>query len=406
MSSKRILLLGGAYAQIPMIMEAVGRGYYVMTCDYLPDNPGHQLAHEYHNVSTTDFKGVLQLARKLNPDLVVAYASDPAAQTAAYVSEQLDLPGNSFRSVRLLSEKDLFRKLLTENRFNVPEFMVINEGEDPEEILSGFALPFIMKPTDSSGSKGITKVDHISGIKRAFEYAMQFSRNRRIIAEEYIGNEMGDIHGDGFVNQGELVFSCLGDHIYSNGSNPFNPCGTLWPSNLNNIEISGIEEDVRRIIRYCGFTTGSVNIEARLDEKGKRYIMEIGARNGGHFVPQAIKKSSGFDMVKAVLDALTGEPVKIPLPENRHTAYYALHSNNVGMLSHIRISDKLKPFISEFHQYVKPGDEVQLFNGANAAVGVLLLEFNSRHEMEYYISNMDQFIHLEILQENEYRRIF
>src|SRR5690554_5161638 len=104
--SKRILFLGGAYAQIPIIKEAKTRGWYIITCDYLPDNPGHKLADEYYNVSTTDYNGILNLAEKVKPDFVVAYASDPAAPIAAYVSEQLGLPGNSFESVKLLSEKD------------------------------------------------------------------------------------------------------------------------------------------------------------------------------------------------------------------------------------------------------------------------------------------------------------
>ena len=109
MSQKKILFLGGAYPQIPIIKEAKNRGWYTITCDYLPNNPGHKLADEYHNISTTDFEGILNLAKKIKPDFVVAYASDPAAPTAAYVSEKLGLPGNSFQSVQVLAEKDLFR---------------------------------------------------------------------------------------------------------------------------------------------------------------------------------------------------------------------------------------------------------------------------------------------------------
>ena len=91
---KRILFLGGAPTQVPPIEYALKQGYYVITCDYLPDNPGHKLAHEYHNVSTTDKEDVLRLANSLGIDGIVAYASDPAAPTAAYVAEQLELPGN------------------------------------------------------------------------------------------------------------------------------------------------------------------------------------------------------------------------------------------------------------------------------------------------------------------------
>ncbi|MFO7841296.1 MAG: hypothetical protein R6V48_03935, partial [Fidelibacterota bacterium] len=121
LDKKRVLFLGAAYAQMPIIREAKNRGWYVITCDYLPDNPGHKLADEYYNVSTTDFEGVLYLAKKVKPDFVLAYASDPAAPTAAWVSEQLGLPNNNYKSVQLLSEKDLFRKFLAQNGFNTPK---------------------------------------------------------------------------------------------------------------------------------------------------------------------------------------------------------------------------------------------------------------------------------------------
>ena len=96
---KRLLMLGGAMQQIPIIRMAKDMGHYVITCDYLPENPGHKLADEYYDISTTDLDGVLELAKGLDLDGIIAYASDPAAPTAAYVAEKLGLPGNPYESV-------------------------------------------------------------------------------------------------------------------------------------------------------------------------------------------------------------------------------------------------------------------------------------------------------------------
>ena len=112
---KKILMLGGSLYQTYAIKEAKRLGYYVITCDYLPENPGHQFADEYHNVSTTDKEAVLALAKELHIDGVVAYASDPAAPTAAYVAEKLGLPTSPYKSVEILSNKDLFREFLQKN---------------------------------------------------------------------------------------------------------------------------------------------------------------------------------------------------------------------------------------------------------------------------------------------------
>lgn len=141
MLRKRILFLGGAYAQIPIIREAKNRNMYVITCDYFPENPGHKLADEYFNVSTTDLNGVLKLAEKVKPDYVVAYASDPAAPTAAYVSEKLGLPGNSYHSILNLAHKHIFRNLLKSNGFNTPRFEVISQDEKVLEKLRECIIP-------------------------------------------------------------------------------------------------------------------------------------------------------------------------------------------------------------------------------------------------------------------------
>ncbi len=398
MRQKKILFLGGAFAQIPIIHEARKRGMHIVTCDYMPENPGHRLADEYFNVSTTDFEGVLKLATKVEPDFILAYASDPAAPTAAYVSEILGLPGNSYQSVRNLCEKDVFRNLLKGNGFNTPEFFLINENNNVHEKKSGLSFPYIIKPTDSSGSKGITKVYEQAGVEAAIKYALRFSRNQRIIAEELIETNEKQLHGDGFVLDGKLVFSYLGDHHYDKKVNPFVPFSTTWPSTRNKEEIHRIEECVDNAIHLSGYKNGPVNIEARITDNGEIYIMEIGPRSGGNFVPQIINYATGFDMVGATLDILMGKKVLWQPARRENAAYYVIYSETDGTLDRLVISNKLKPYIKEYHQYIKSGGKVSSFQGANAAIGILLMTFNDHETMEYIISNMREFVDLKIVQ--------
>lgn len=145
MGNLRVLFLGGAYSQVPIIKEAKCRGWYIIICDYLPDNPGHKYADEYYNVSTTDFEGVLKVAKKTKPDFIIAYASDPAAPTASWVSEQLGLPGNSYNSVQILAEKDLFRNFLTRNGFNTPNAISVGNDKEIKQV-EELAFPFYYQP--------------------------------------------------------------------------------------------------------------------------------------------------------------------------------------------------------------------------------------------------------------------
>ena len=198
-------MLGGSLYQTYAIKEAVKMGYYVITCDYLPSNPGHQYAHEYHNVSTTDKEAVLKLARQLNVDGIVAYASDPAAPTAAYVCEQLGLPTSPYKSVEILSKKHLFRKYLSDHGFNVPRAQSYTSYQEAEKDIDSFNLPIMVKPVDSSGSKGINKLTDKSKLKSYFDDALSYSRDKIVIMEEFIEKQGPQISGDAFSVNGELV---------------------------------------------------------------------------------------------------------------------------------------------------------------------------------------------------------
>ena len=118
---KTILLLGGSAQQIVAIETAKRLGYFTVLCDYLSDNPGQYVADKFYLVSTTDKDAVLEVAKNENVDGVLAYASDPAAPTAAYVAEKLGLPGSPYKSVEILCNKDRFRKFLSDNNFCTPK---------------------------------------------------------------------------------------------------------------------------------------------------------------------------------------------------------------------------------------------------------------------------------------------
>ncbi len=392
----KILFLGGAYAQIPILKEAKERGYYIITCDYLPNNPGHKLADEYYNVSTTDMQGVMDLARKVKPDFIIAYASDPAAPVAAYVSEKLGLPGNTFESVKILSEKDLFRDFLSQNDFCAPKAKSFLEGTISPELYKALEFPVIVKPTYSSGSKGVGIVYDSSKILEAATNAFSFSRNKRIIVEEFIDSNGEQLHGDGFIENGNLNFSYLGDHHFNLNINPFVPFSTTWPSKKSSKIIEKVEHQVSKIIKKTGFKNGPINIEARINNEGKVFIIEIGPRSGGNFVPQAIYYATGFDMVKATLNIFSGGKINFVNSIKHFSANYIIHSERDGVLIHLFLKEKLNPFICEFHQYIKPGGKVLSYQGSNAVIGILLMVFESREEMEDIITNMQKYIDLKI----------
>lgn len=384
---KRLLVLGGTHFQIPVIEYAKSQGHSVITCDYLPSNPGHALANEYHNVSTTDMESVLKLSERLRIDGITAFGSDPSAPTAAYVSERMGLPGNAFQVVETMAQKHRFRSFLVGNGFNTPFFRHYTELDCLLNDLGTFDRPMILKPVDSSGSKGVASIDSAEAIRSAFPEAMRFSRCNRVIVEEYIDGPQ--FHGDAFVNEGQVVFSYLGDHVFDGTT----VIGTMLPSRFPDELITEIERELQRFISLIGFRSGGLNVEfRRSNSNGTLYVMEIGPRNGGNLTPIIIQYASGFNFVKAAVDAALGfdfEPQSIS--KHGHYANLVLYSTQSGSFKGVEIHDDLQRRLLEACIYRRTGAEITSKGGSNTAVGALLLRFGTADEMHHYMRDSSRY---------------
>lgn len=390
---KRIMVLGGSNFQLPIIMRAKEMGLYVISCDYLPDNPGHKFSDEYHNVSTTDKEAVLELAKSLNIDAIVTLSSDPAIPTVAFVTDALGLSGPSPEAVTILSEKDKFRPLLSKLGLNVPKCYVVDSLTIPEEIKNSNSK-FVVKPVDSSGSKGITySSTNENELKHAIEYALQYSRAKRCILEDYIDGDQ--IHGDGYLQDGKLIYHYLGNHFFYTKSKNFIPVSTRWPCKYEGTEIlDAVVSQVESICNAVGYLTGPVNIEARVTDSGNVYIIEVSPRNGGNYVPIIQEHLTGFDFVSKIIHSSLGvdEEVDNNLCEKKVGAHYILHSEKDGVFKGVRISDEINGHIFFRKIFKTEEDDVKEYVGSNTTIGVLLLEFDSVQERDYLMGNIKKLI--------------
>lgn len=393
-------MLGGSIYQTYAIKEAVRQGHYVITCDYLPDNSGHKFAHEYHNVSTTDKEAVLELARELKVDGVVAYASDPAAPTAAYVCEKLGLPTSPYKSVEILSKKHLFRKYLAEHGFNVPKARSYVKYEDALAEIDDFQLPVMVKPVDSSGSKGINKLTDKSQLKAFVEDALSYSRDKIFLIEEFIVKKGPQISGDAFSVDGKLVFHCLGNEFYSTKvDKDFAPLGECWPTVMPKEVIDTLEVDLQRLITSLGMKSNAYNVEAIYGEDGKVYILELGARSGGSLIPQVSALATGVDMVPYVIKAALGEDcsdLKMA-PVKGFWSNYMAHANKTGKYVGIEYEENfMKNHLVDYVTDTKIGDPVHKYRDAQDCVGELILKYGNREQMDEVIENMNKYVTVKV----------
>ena len=150
-------------------------------CDQNKNSPGFKYSDENYRVSTTNKKKILKISQKLKINGIVSYVSDISAPTAAYVSEKMHLTGNSVKAVNTLVNKELFRNFLKKNKFNYPKFRVFKNKKNLNSFITKIKLPVFIKPIDSSGSKGVTKVKTYGQINNAIKTALKFSKKKKII---------------------------------------------------------------------------------------------------------------------------------------------------------------------------------------------------------------------------------
>lgn len=396
---KKILMLGGSTVQVAAIKKAKEMGLHVTVCDYLPQNPGQYVADEYYPVSTTDQELVLQLARKIKPDGVVCYATDAAAPTAAYVCEKMGLPGNPYESVRILSNKDLFRAYLHEHGFHAPQSGCYNSFDELVRDADRYAFPVMVKPVDSSGSKGVNKVYQKDQLRHAFDDAAQYTRCGRIIMEEFVEKSGYQISGDGFSVEGELVFRCFGNEFYgSNGIKEYVPLGECWPSVLPDSTQDQVHHELQRLITSLGMRTCAYNIEAILDQNNNVYIMELGARSGGSLIPQITQYATGVDMVEYVIKAALGEDCS-GLHMSRPKGFwsnYMVHSRKSGKLKKVSVDETIQKHFVEFVSDFKPGEAVTAFENSNHALGTMVFRYDSMDQMLELISKLPELVRVEL----------
>lgn len=400
MKQKKLMLLGGIRYLLPVIKAAHEQGYYVITADYLPDNIAHQYSDEYVNVSIIDKEAVLNIAREKEIDGIMSFGVDPGVITASYVQEQMGLPSfGPYESIVILQNKDKFRAFLAEHEFNVPWAFGFSSIEGAFEQKKKFSYPLIVKPTDSAGSKGCTRVDDETHLFFALEYAMKYSISGHIIVEEFIEKRGCSSDTDSYAQDGVLKFvSFSAQRFDANAINPYTPAAYSWPSTFTEEEERYLTSEIQRLITLLGLKTAVFNIEVRVGTNRKPYIMELTPRGGGNRLCEMLRYATGVDMITAITRAIVGDtPETIEQrPYNGHWAEIILHADKDGEFVDIEIAESMQAKVVEKDLWVKPGDMVRGFEGANDAIGTLVLRFNNQDEIERSITNQSSWLKIVV----------
>lgn len=301
---EKIVIIGANDFQNRLILKAKEIGYETHVFSWKCGDIGEQTADYFYPISITEKEKILEECKKIKPQGICSIASDLAVVTVNYVAENLGLTANSINSTLGCTNKYEMRKKMKTAGVRVPGFIKVKLNEENIDI-KDLEFPLIVKPTDRSGSRGITKIYKKEELKNAIEVSAKQSFDKEAIIEEYIeGNEYSC---ECISYKGEHTFLAF-TKKYTTGSPNFIETGHTQPSDINIEFQENIKQEIFKALDALEIKNGASHTEFKLDENGNCRIIEIGARMGGDCIgSDLVQISTGYDFVKMVIDVACGK---------------------------------------------------------------------------------------------------
>ncbi len=320
MTSKKLLILGGGHAEIPMIKAAKELGWYVITTGNNRDGLGHPYADKTVFADFSDKEAMLELARAEGVQAVCSGCNDFSLLSTVYVSEKLELPGHDSYATSLeIHHKDKYRALATRLGIPTPRALVVpkktdatgtdfatgQECADFDKAIASLTFPIIVKPVDLTGGKGIHRANNPEEARTAYKDACSRTRQDHIVVEEFV---TGTNHGfSAMLVKGKVAFAFADNEQYF--MNKYMVSGANSPSTSSNETLAKLRNYCERIASDLHLVDGILHIQYIEKADGTPVIIEICRRAPGDLYIKFVQYATGIDYPKFIVMAETGEDI-------------------------------------------------------------------------------------------------
>ena len=294
---KKILIIGAGEIQVPVIKKAKEMGLFVITTDFDPNAPGFKYSDVSEVVSTVDLEKNLNVAKKYKIDGVLT-TSDLPVNTVAYICEKLSLNGLSIESAKVSTNKYLLRKVLKKNGLKTPNFAIVYDKNELKSIINKFKFPIVMKPIDSSASRGVVKVFSEEELYKEYDESIKYSKSKKVILEEFIdGNEYSV---ECLIQNGNINIIAITEKTVT-GEPYFVEIRHVIPANLEQGKIDEVNKLVNDVVNIIGLDNSAAHIELKISSEGPT-IIEVGARLGGDYITSdLVPLATGTNMLENII---------------------------------------------------------------------------------------------------------
>lgn len=366
MKKKKVLILGAGVYQVPLIKKAKKLGFYTIVTSKAGEYPGFSFADKAYFEDIINYEAILEIARAEEIDGIVTAGTDVAIITIGRVCDALGLKGLSFETAKIACNKFLMKSKYKEFGVRTAKFRKVPFDLDAiKNMTKELRLPLIFKVVDSSGSRGIIRVNTADEFEHALEYVKSATKQDYFIAEEFLeGTEFG---AQAFVYNGKIQFILPhGDYVFVGDTGV--PIGHYAPYEVDDDLRNDIETQLGKAVEAMRLDNCAINADLILVD-GKVYVLELGGRSGATCLAELTSIYYGFDYYEKILRVSVGENVDFSSGKKTPSACMLLTSEKSGTIKSQKNNNKDTDDILEVQFDHKVGDIVYKFKVGPDRIG-------------------------------------
>ena len=391
---KKLLILGGSHAEIPLIQAAQALGWYVITTGNNRDGLGHPYADKTMFADFSDKDAMLELARAEGVQAVCSGCNDFALLSTVYVCEKLGLPGHdSYATSIEIHHKDKYRALATRLGIPTPRAITVRNVADLDAAIANLTFPIIVKPVDLTGGKGIHRAANPEEAREAYKDACSRTRQDHVVVEEFV---QGTNHGfSAMLVKGKVAFAFADNEQYF--VNKYLVSGANTPSTSSDKTLAMLREYSERIAQELHLVDGILHIQYIERADGTPIIIEICRRPPGDLYIKFVKYATGVDYPKFIVQAETGEDISsiADVPTQgfwlRHCIMSDCQAGDngcTGTVYDVVFAPEIQGNIVEKFLWYKPGEVIT--DKLTYKAGIVFFKFDTLAEMQDKTARMTE----------------